>query len=53
MVDGGAGSSADLHARLKIHARERALANADEWKVTHHDRGGREMVVCLWPPEAI
>ena len=51
---GGAHSNAELHARLKIHVRERhALPNADEWKITHHDRDGREMVVCFWPPEAI
>lgn len=54
VVGGGGASHADLHARLKIHVRERhALANADEWKITHHDRGGREAVVCFWPPEAI
>ena len=54
MVGVAAASPADLHARLKIHIRERhALANADEWKATHHDRNGREMVVCFWPPEAM
>ena len=54
LVGGGAGSGAELHARLKIHVRERhALPNADEWKVTHHDRAGRETIVCLWPPEAV
>jgi hypothetical protein len=55
LVGGGAAvSNAELHARLKIHIRDRhALANADEWKVTHHDRNGREMVVCFWPPEAV
>jgi predicted small metal-binding protein len=51
---GGGSSNTELHARLKIHVRERhALENADEWKITHHDRGGREMVVCFWPPEAL
>ena len=54
VVGGGAPSNAELHARLKIHVRERhALPNADEWKITHHDRDGREMVVCFWPPEAV
>ncbi len=54
LVGGGAVSNAELHARLKIHIRERhLLENADEWKVTHHDRNGREMVVCFWAPEAI
>lgn len=54
LVGGGTGSSAELHTHMKIHVRERhALANADEWKITHHDRDGRETVVCLWPPEAV
>ena len=54
LVGGGAASNADLHARLTIHVRERhALPNADEWKITHHDRDGREMIVCFWPPEAV
>jgi hypothetical protein len=54
LVGDGAHSNAELHARMRIHVRERhSLANADDWKVTHHDRGGRETIVCLWPPEAI
>ena len=54
MVKGPTVSNADLHARLKIHVREsHQLLNADEWKITHHDRAGREPVVCFWPPEAI
>lgn len=51
---GGARSSAELDARVKIHVRERhALANADAWTITHHDRAGREVAVCLWSPEAV
>ena len=54
IVGGGGSTNAELHTRLKIHIRERhSLVNADEWKITHHDREGREMVVCFWPPEAI
>jgi hypothetical protein len=52
LVGGSAGNS-ELHARMKIHVRDRhSLANADEWKITHHDRNGREAIVCFWPPEA-
>ena len=43
-----------LHTHVKLHVRERhALTNADQWKVTEHERGGRQTIVCLWPPEAI
>ena len=52
-VGAAASSNDELHLHLKIHIRERhTLANADEWKITHHDRDGREMAVCFWPPEA-
>ena len=44
---------AELHTHVKLHVRERhALANADAWKVTQHERDGRPSIVCLWPPEA-
>jgi hypothetical protein len=53
IVGAGSASNAELHASMKIHIRERhTLLNADEWKVTHHDRDGRETVVCFWAPEA-
>ena len=53
-LTGTKASHAELHALLKIHVREKhALRNADEWKITHHDRTGRETVVCFWPPEAL
>jgi hypothetical protein len=51
---GGGVTSAELHARMRIHVRERhALPNVDEWKLTHYDRSGAEVIVCFWPPEAL
>ena len=54
LVGSGAHSNAELHTHMKLHVRERhSLMNAEDWKITHHDRDGRELVVCLWPPEAV